>query len=290
MSAVAERTRQTALPLHWRQSTVGEYFAEAFGCFILIALGDGVVAMLWALIGSGRSSAGALQSSGDWLLITLGWFFAVMLAVYTVGGITGAHINPAITLGQAIRGNFTWRKGDQQRSLASAVADNARRAVELHTGFALIRPARTPELATSTSPGEGRDDRDGAVETPPLVLAQSSSLNRMVRDRSTLPVPTSRASTSSATASTASRPIRQDWTFTRHAVQALFDRLDQWGRFTPAGGGTLLKDAAILGAGVSGGTNPLRGGVRDRDVRPDRGAASRRRLDLQGPSVRGDPF
>lgn len=110
MAAVAERTRRMALPLHWRQSTVGEYFAEGFGCFILIALGDGVVAMLWALIGSGRSSAGALQSSGDWLLITWGWFLAVMLAVYTVGGITGAHINPAITLGQAIRGNFPWRK------------------------------------------------------------------------------------------------------------------------------------------------------------------------------------
>ncbi len=104
MAAVAERTRPTALPLQWRQSTAGEYFAEAFGCFILISLGDGVVAMLWALIGSGRSSAGALQSSGDWLLITWGWFLAVMLAVYTVGGITGAHINPAITVGQALCG------------------------------------------------------------------------------------------------------------------------------------------------------------------------------------------
>jgi len=99
MSVAAAETRRSLLPLSWRKGTVGEYFAEFFGCFVLILLGDGAVAMLWALIGSGRSSAGALQSSGDWLLITWGWFLAVMLAVYTVGGITGAHINPAITLG-----------------------------------------------------------------------------------------------------------------------------------------------------------------------------------------------
>jgi glycerol uptake facilitator len=89
---------------------VGELWAEFFGCFILISFGDGVVAMLWALIGSGRSSAGALQSSGDWLLITWGWALAVAFAVYVTGGITGAHINPAITLGAAIRKQLPWNK------------------------------------------------------------------------------------------------------------------------------------------------------------------------------------
>jgi glycerol uptake facilitator protein len=89
---------------------VGELWAEFFGCFILISFGDGVVAMLWALIGSGRSSAGALQSSGDWLLITWGWCLAVVFAIYTVGGVTGAHINPAITFGAAIRKQLPWNK------------------------------------------------------------------------------------------------------------------------------------------------------------------------------------
>jgi glycerol uptake facilitator protein len=98
------------LPLKWRQGTIGELWAEFFGCFILISFGDGVVAMLWALIGSGRSSAGALQSSGDWLLITWGWALAVVFAIYTVGGVTGAHINPAITLGAAIRRQLPWNK------------------------------------------------------------------------------------------------------------------------------------------------------------------------------------
>ncbi len=112
MATVAEpRTVRSALPLQWRKSFAGDLWAEFFGCFILISFGDGVVAMLWALQGSGRTDAlGPLQSAGDWLLITFGWCFAVCFAVYTVGGLTGGHINPAITLGEAIRGNFPWKR------------------------------------------------------------------------------------------------------------------------------------------------------------------------------------
>lgn len=95
----------------WRKGLVGELWAEFLGCFILISFGDGVVAMLWALFGSGRTTpAGALQSGGDWLLIAWGWAMAVTFAVYTVGGITGAHINPAVTFGAAIRKNLPWNK------------------------------------------------------------------------------------------------------------------------------------------------------------------------------------
>ena len=95
----------------WRKGVLGELWAEFFGCFILISFGDGVVAMLWALFGSGRTTpAGGLQSGGDWLLIGWGWAMAVTVAVYTVGGITGAHINPAVTLGAAIRKNLPWSK------------------------------------------------------------------------------------------------------------------------------------------------------------------------------------
>jgi glycerol uptake facilitator len=98
------------LPIAWRRGLIGDLWAEFFGCFILISFGDGVVAMLWALSGSGRSSAGPLQSSGDWLLITWGWCLAVAFAVYVSGGISGAHINPAITLGAAIRKNLPWNR------------------------------------------------------------------------------------------------------------------------------------------------------------------------------------
>jgi glycerol uptake facilitator protein len=100
------------MPARWRKGLGGELFAEFFGTFILICFGDGVVAMLWALIGSGRtiSHATALLGSGDWLLITFGWFLAVTFAIYTVGGVTGAHINPAITLGIAMRRQLPWNK------------------------------------------------------------------------------------------------------------------------------------------------------------------------------------
>jgi glycerol uptake facilitator protein len=110
VATVAEARTLRPLPLRWRQGFIGEMWAEFFGCFILISFGDGVVAMLWALIGSGRSSAGALQSSGDWLLITWGWALAVCFAVYVSGGITGAHINPAVTLMACIRRQLPWGK------------------------------------------------------------------------------------------------------------------------------------------------------------------------------------
>ncbi|HEY6522270.1 MAG TPA: MIP/aquaporin family protein, partial [Solirubrobacteraceae bacterium] len=98
------------MPSRWRSGLGGELWAEFFGTFILISFGDGVVAMLWALVGSGRSPAGALQSSGDWLLITWGWALAVAFAVYVVGGISGAHINPAVTLSFAVKKEFPWKK------------------------------------------------------------------------------------------------------------------------------------------------------------------------------------
>jgi glycerol uptake facilitator protein len=111
VSTVAESRAVSPLPLRWRQGLIGELWAEFFGTFILICFGDGVVAMLWALPGSGRGTyANILSSSGDWLLITWGWALAVVFAIYVVGGVTGAHINPAVTLGAAIRRQLPWNK------------------------------------------------------------------------------------------------------------------------------------------------------------------------------------
>jgi glycerol uptake facilitator protein len=94
----------------WRRTTIGEYVAEFLGTAILIAFGDGVVAM--AVAGLNQSGRGTeiFQASGDWLLIGWGWGFAVTFAVYAVGGVTGAHINPAVTVALALRRGFPWSK------------------------------------------------------------------------------------------------------------------------------------------------------------------------------------
>lgn len=67
------------------------FVAEMVGTALLVLLGDGVVA---AVVLS-RSKA---QDSG-WIVITLGWGMAVAMAVYAVGQYSGAHLNPAVTLG-----------------------------------------------------------------------------------------------------------------------------------------------------------------------------------------------
>lgn len=76
------------------------YLAEFVGTLILILLGDGVVAGV-LLRYSKAEDAG-------WIVITLGWGMAVAIAVYSVGRLSGAHINPAVTVGLASVGQFDW--------------------------------------------------------------------------------------------------------------------------------------------------------------------------------------
>src|SRR5437016_1512320 len=81
----------------WRKTVWGEFLSEYLGTFTLIAFGDGVVAVAVAgLNQSGRAATNhtIFLASGDWLLITFGWFVAVVLGIYVAGGISGAHINP----------------------------------------------------------------------------------------------------------------------------------------------------------------------------------------------------
>lgn len=74
------------------------YLAEFIGTMILILLGDGVVAGV--LLRQSKA-----ENSG-WIVITFGWGMAVAIAVYSVGAISGAHINPAVTVGLASVGAF----------------------------------------------------------------------------------------------------------------------------------------------------------------------------------------
>ena len=76
------------------------YTAEVIGTALLILLGDGVVANVLLTRSKGENSG--------WIVITFGWGVAVMVAVYAVGRLSGAHLNPAVTLALASIGAFPW--------------------------------------------------------------------------------------------------------------------------------------------------------------------------------------
>jgi len=79
-----------------------EYFGEFLGTMILILLGNGVVANV---------NLDKTHSFGaGWIVITFGWSMAVYVAVIVTADMSGAHLNPAVTLGLAFSGLFDWVK------------------------------------------------------------------------------------------------------------------------------------------------------------------------------------
>jgi glycerol uptake facilitator protein len=106
-AATTTRRRKGA---SWRRTTWGELVSELLGTFVLICFGDGVVAMAVAALNQSGRGSEIFAASGDWLIIGWGWGFAVAFGVYVAGGISGAHINPAVTLAFAARRGFPWRK------------------------------------------------------------------------------------------------------------------------------------------------------------------------------------
>ncbi|WP_258534760.1 MIP/aquaporin family protein [Streptomyces sp. PT12] len=87
----------------------GEMIAEFLGTFVLVLLGIGSVAVaVVGLPGSGRQPGDF--TAANWLIIAWGWGLGVVFGVYVAGGISGAHLNPAVTLGLAARRQFPWRK------------------------------------------------------------------------------------------------------------------------------------------------------------------------------------
>jgi MIP family channel proteins len=81
-------------------STVREMAAEFLGTFVLIIFGVGVVAQV--VLSGG--------TSGQYLSINKAWGLAVKMACYVAGGVSGAHLNPAVTLALAVHRGFPWSK------------------------------------------------------------------------------------------------------------------------------------------------------------------------------------
>jgi glycerol uptake facilitator protein len=94
-----------AVAVHLKFPHLSIISAEIIGTAILILLGDGVVAAV--LLAKSKA-----ENSG-WIVIAFGWGMAVMVAVYSVGFFSGAHLNPAVTLGLWIHGSIdgsqAWR-------------------------------------------------------------------------------------------------------------------------------------------------------------------------------------
>ncbi|MEQ9219493.1 MAG: MIP/aquaporin family protein [Cyclobacteriaceae bacterium] len=81
---------------------MNEIIAEIIGTFILLLLGNGVNANV--------SLRKTFAHNSGWIVIAFGWGIAVFVAVFIAGSVSGAHINPAVTVGLAVAGKFPWAK------------------------------------------------------------------------------------------------------------------------------------------------------------------------------------
>lgn len=81
---------------------MSEFTAELIGTMLVILLGNGVVANVVL--------KGTKGNNGGWMVITTGWALAVFVGVVIAAPYSGAHLNPAVTIGLAIAGKFSWAK------------------------------------------------------------------------------------------------------------------------------------------------------------------------------------
>ena len=79
---------------------MNQFTAELIGTMFVILLGNGVVANVVL--------SGTKGESGGWIVITTGWALGVFTGVVIAGPYSGAHLNPAVTIGLAIAGKFNW--------------------------------------------------------------------------------------------------------------------------------------------------------------------------------------
>ena len=128
------------------------FVAELVGTMILVILGDGVVANVVLARTKGNK--------GGWIVITTGWATAVALGVYCVGRVSGAHLNPAVTIGLASIGQFEW---SQVGSYVAAQMIGAHH--QYPDGLMLFLGTMFAPVQDRDAPGQGFTHHPGDVVT-----------------------------------------------------------------------------------------------------------------------------
>ncbi|MBK8093166.1 MAG: aquaporin family protein [Verrucomicrobiaceae bacterium] len=129
--------------------------AELIGTALLILLGDGVVANVVLKQTKGHAAG--------WIVITAGWAFAVTVAVYATNAISGAHLNPAVTIGLASIGKFDW---------ALVPAYVGAQIAGAFVGAVLVWLAYLPHWRVTDAPG----DKLAVFSTGPAIRHSISNL------------------------------------------------------------------------------------------------------------------
>ena len=133
------------------RALIRETLAEFLGTFILIVFGVGVVAQVVL----------SKQTAGSYLSINIGWGLAVAMGCYVSAGVTGGHLNPAVTLALAVHRHFPWNKVLPYAVAQVAGAFVASTVVYMtyHEALAAFDGGVRHVLGPQGTPGSGRPTR-----------------------------------------------------------------------------------------------------------------------------------
>lgn len=144
------------------------YIGEFLGTFLLVLLGNGVVANVELTKTKGHHAG--------WIVITFGWGMAVFVGVWCVGPMSGAHLNPAVSLGLAAAGEFAWEyvAGYMTAQMAGAIAGGVLVYLVYRDHYGVTDDTNAKLATFSTGPAIRRNSSNflsEAVGTMVLVLA-----------------------------------------------------------------------------------------------------------------------